>query len=115
MEARVLDVDLEVVLEVLADGRQVVHDVDPQSPQLAGVTDPRELEDLRRVDRAAAEDDLVRVDSLDLATVHGLDADRPCPVEEHAVTIVRVRTSRFPRLRMIGCRYARAALSRRPR
>ena len=53
-----LDVHLEVVLEVLADTGQVVHDVDPDAPQVFGVADAGELEQLRRVERAAAQDHL---------------------------------------------------------
>ena len=37
----VLDVDLEVVLQVLADARQVVDDVDPERLELVGVADAR--------------------------------------------------------------------------
>jgi hypothetical protein len=58
----VLDVDLEVVLQVLADARQVVDDVDADSAELVRVPDTRELEQLRRVDGAAAEDYLARPD-----------------------------------------------------
>ena len=45
LRARVLDVDLEVVLQVLADARQVVDDVDAERLELARV---------RRRRRAAA-------------------------------------------------------------
>ena len=60
----VLDVDLEVILQVLADARQVVDDVDAERLELAGVADAGELEQLRRVDRAAAEDHLAGLDPL---------------------------------------------------
>jgi hypothetical protein len=80
LRGAVLDVDLEVVLEVLADPRQVVDDVDPERAQLVRVADARELQQLRRVDRAAAEDHLVRADRLALH----LDADRARPVEDDA-------------------------------
>src|SRR5699024_9543677 len=64
LRARVLDVDLEMVLEVLADARQVVDDVDAERLELARVADAGKLEQLWRVDRAAAEDHLVRPDRL---------------------------------------------------
>ena len=44
---RVLDVDLEVVLEVRADTGQVGDDVDPELPQILGVADAGELQQLR--------------------------------------------------------------------
>ena len=59
--AAVLHVHLEVVLQVLADARQVVDDVDAERLQLGGVADAGQLQQLRRVDRAAADDDLVGV------------------------------------------------------
>ena len=110
----VLDVDLEVVLQVLADAREVVDDVDPERLELARVADAGELQQLRRVDRAAAEDHLAGLDPLRPDPARDLDADRPRAVEEHAiheraaahVEVLAVQT---------GCRYARAALSRRPR
>ena len=54
----VLDVDLEVVLEVLADAGQVVHERDAELGEVLLVADAGELEQLRGVDRAAAQDDL---------------------------------------------------------
>ena len=44
LRARVLDVDLQVVLEVLAHARHVLHDVDPERLQVVRVADARELE-----------------------------------------------------------------------
>jgi hypothetical protein len=44
LRARVLDVDLEVVLQVLADAGQVVHDVDAERAQLVGVAHAGELQ-----------------------------------------------------------------------
>ena len=43
LRARVLDVDLEVVLQVLAHPRQVVHDLDPERSELVGRADAGEL------------------------------------------------------------------------
>ena len=43
----VLDVDLEVVLEVLAHARDVRHDRDPEAAEQPGRADARQLEQLR--------------------------------------------------------------------
>ena len=92
----VLDVDLEVVLEVLADAGQVVDDRDAERQQLRRVADARELEELGRVDRAAGEDHLPAEDrSRPAARRVDLDADRPAVLDRIRVTNVRVRTSRF--------------------
>ena len=64
--AGVLDVDLEVILQVLADARQVGDHVDAVLAQQAGRADAGELEQLRRVDRPAAQDDLAGADLLRL-------------------------------------------------
>ena len=58
-----LDVDLEVVLEVLADTGEVGHDLDAERPEWAAARRPR-AEQLRRVDRAAGEDDVACEDPL---------------------------------------------------
>ena len=58
MRAGVLDIDLEVILEVLADARQVVARGDADRAQPPGVTDPRQLQQLRGVEGASTEDDL---------------------------------------------------------
>ena len=80
--AAVLDVDLEVVLEVLADAGEVVHHVHAERLELARVADPRELEELRGVDRAAAEDHLAPADLAQLAALERLDADGAARFEE---------------------------------
>ena len=83
----VLDVDLEVVLEVLADARQVLGDEDAVIAKVAGRADARQHQQLGRVDRAAAEDHLVGEDVLCvvLAAVppQDLHADRPAVLDEH--------------------------------
>ena len=56
LRAGVLDVDLEVVLQVLPDAGQVGADVDAEPAQLVGVADAGQLQQLRGVDGAAAED-----------------------------------------------------------
>src|SRR5262249_8438961 len=81
LRARMLDVDLEVVLQVLADPWQVVSRLDACSAQMLRVAHPRELEELWRVDRSAAEDHLAGEDPL---AGDRLDAPRARSVEEHA-------------------------------
>ena len=78
-----LDVDLEVVLQVLADARQVGDDLDPERAQLGRRADARELEQLRRVDRAAAQDDLAAARDLAPAApgARVLDAGRAAALE----------------------------------
>ncbi len=51
----VLDVDLEVILEVIANARKVRDGLDAQGLQLGGVSHARQLEQLRRIDRSAAQ------------------------------------------------------------
>ena len=70
-----------MVLQVLADAGQVVHDVDAERRELRGVADAGELQQLRRVDRAAAEDHLARADRL----AADLDADGARALEHDAV------------------------------
>ena len=83
LRGAVLDVDLEVVLEVRADAGQVRHHVDPERLERGCVTDARELQQLRRVERAAREDDLTGEDPLDPASATGdLDPDRPRSLEQ---------------------------------
>ena len=47
----------KVILEVLADLGQVTDDLDAEPPQPLAVPDSGQLEELRRVDRAAGQDD----------------------------------------------------------
>ena len=54
----VLDVDLEVVLQVLAHAGQVGDHVDAEPAEQLGRAHAGQLQQLRRVDRAAAQDDL---------------------------------------------------------
>ncbi len=115
LERPVLDVDLEVVLEVRADARQVRDDRDPERLEVRRPPDPRQLEELRRVDRPAGEDDLAALDPLGPAALP-LDVDRDGPpAVEHDPGHERPRTElvRFLRPRT-GLRYACAALRRRP-
>ncbi len=55
-----LHVDLQVILQVLADAGQVGDHVDAGRGQVVRGTDPGQLQQLRRVDRAAGQDDLPR-------------------------------------------------------
>ena len=48
------EIDIHVVLEVLADARQVVDDLEPERAQLVGRPDAGQQQQPRRVDRAAA-------------------------------------------------------------
>src|SRR5215475_11718822 len=52
--AGILDVSLNVVLQVLADARQVLDDGDAERLELIGVADTGQHEHLRGVDRTAA-------------------------------------------------------------
>ena len=79
------EVDVHVVLEVLADSRQVVDDRDPERSQLVGGPDPGQQQQARRVDRPARDDDLAaRVDPRLGRLVLGevLDADRPTVLDD---------------------------------
>ena len=53
-----LEIKFQMVLQVLADARPVRDDVDVESAQLGGRPHARELQELRRVDRAGGEDHL---------------------------------------------------------
>jgi hypothetical protein len=78
----VLDIDLEVVLQVLADAGQVLDDLDPERAELGRRPDAGELEQLRRVDRPAAEHDLLGPRLARAAPpARVLDADRTVAVE----------------------------------
>ena len=72
-----------MVLKILSDTRQVVDGLDAEPAQALAVPDPRELEDLGRVDRAAAQDHLPRgADRLALAVLRVLHPDCPLPLEQ---------------------------------
>ena len=81
----VLDVDLEVVLEVLADaGRGGGRRRCRGRASSCLVADAGELEQLRGVDRAAAEDHLAGVDgTAQPAAAQVVDADRALALEPH--------------------------------
>ena len=74
-----------MVLEVLADAGQVVDDVDAVLREQPLVADPGELQQLRGVDRAAAEDHLAGVDAaVQPAAAQVVDADRALALEPDA-------------------------------
>ncbi|CAB4885518.1 unannotated protein [freshwater metagenome] len=71
-----LDVDLEVILQVLADARQVMDGFDPDRPQVLGVADAGELQELWGVEGAAAQDHLAGGDARGApALLHDVHAD----------------------------------------
>ena len=80
----VLHVDLEVVLQVGADAREVVDHLDAERREVRGVADARELEQLRGVDGAAAEHDLAGLDAAPTAGVPVVEADRALAPEPDA-------------------------------
>ncbi len=83
LERAVLDVDLEVILEVGADARHVGDDRDAERLEVRRPPDARQLQQLRRVDRAAGEDDLAALDPLRPPTLP-LDVDGDgAPAVEH--------------------------------
>ena len=94
-----LHVDLQVVLEVLAHTREVVDDWDAEGTQLIGVADAGQLQRLRCVDRAAAQDHLAAEDAPALPrAVRVVHSHRARPWNRIRLTIARVRISRFGRL-----------------
>ncbi len=70
---------------MLAHARQVVHHVDPDRLEVTGVADPRELQQLRRVDRPAAEHHVAGHGALgrSVAPARVLHTDRARAVEQH--------------------------------
>ncbi len=105
LRAQVLDVHLEVVLEVLADTGQIGDDRHAERLELARGADAGELEQLRRVDRAAAEDHLAGTDRL--AADHDADGARPLEddaLDERVAAHLEVR----PRHRRMEVRARRA-------
>src|SRR5262249_41978937 len=80
--ARVLDVDLEMVLQVLADSWQIGNDVNPVRSEETGRPDAGELKQLRGVDGSAGQDDLARAGLGELTALAVFDADSPGPLEQ---------------------------------
>ena len=73
----------EMVVQVLPHAGEVDADVEPETCKLVAVADPREHEQLGRIDRPAADDDFVRCcDRLDDAVADDLDAGAAGALEE---------------------------------
>ena len=79
--AGVLDVDLGMVLQVLADARQVVQHLDARGLEHGARTDPGALQQMRRADRTGRDDHLAAAArGFDLAAALVFDADgAACP------------------------------------
>ena len=72
-----------VIVQVLAHTRQVRPHVDAHAAELGAVADPREHEQLRRLDRPRADDDLMRGGNrLERSVASELDARAARPLEE---------------------------------
>ena len=78
----ILDVDLEVILQVLADAWQVLDDVDSVLAQQLLVTDTRDLQQLRGVDGTSGKNDLVSEYAVDAALPLVFHADGLLAFEE---------------------------------
>ncbi len=102
--AGVLHVDLEVILQVPADGRQVVHDGDVQPGEMRGIADAAELQQLRRVEGPATQDDFAGRHRLGSAApvLYSTPVAR-VPSNDTRCTRARVVTVRFGRC-ITGCR-----------
>ena len=83
--AAILHADLQVVLQVGADARHVGDHVDAERLQQRGRSEPGQLQELRRVERAAGEDDLAAgVRDARRIAVPVFDADRAPSCEQDA-------------------------------
>ena len=81
-----VQVDERVLLQVRADGGRVDDRLDADRAQVVGGADPGQLEDLRGVEAAAADDDVAGGrDALDGAAARELDAGRAAVLDDHAV------------------------------
>src|SRR5438876_6739487 len=74
--AGVLNVEFEVVVEIAADTGQVMRYRNALSPHLVRRPDPRQQQELRRVDRAPRENDLARSGRAQRAAVLEFDRGR---------------------------------------
>ena len=80
---RDLEIELEMVLQVLADPGQVDDERDAVRLQLRRRPDAGQLQELRRVDRPAGKDHLARRRANSLVAVAAVaDADRPPALED---------------------------------
>ncbi len=84
---------LEMVLEVLADARRVVEDLDPEAAQAFRIADAGELEEMRRADGARAQHHLpAGHDAPAIARPASIRHRRPCCLRRSAAR--RERSSR---------------------
>jgi hypothetical protein len=68
----------EVVLQTLADARQVMHGSNPNVPETLGRADARELQQVRRIDCPGGKDDLTGGSHPVLLLIAAInDGDRP--------------------------------------
>ena len=75
-----------MVLHVLADAEQLMDHRHADLAEMLRVANARELQDMRRADRAGRKDHLAPgVGALDLAAARKLDADRALALEDNAV------------------------------
>ena len=80
-----LNVDLEMVLHVLADTGKVAHHIDAERLQMLPVANAAELQQLRRVERSPATNDVLCLDRVGLATASIFDANGTGAVEQNLV------------------------------
>ena len=78
-----LKADVEEGSSRPARPRAVVHDVDPVLPEGVRRADPREHQEVRRLEPAGAEDDLISTEGDRPPLSLGLDSDGSGSVEEH--------------------------------
>ncbi|MDR8730798.1 hypothetical protein FEQ04_05139 [Burkholderia pseudomultivorans] len=84
IHARVDD-EVDMVDQVRADVRRILHDRDPVPTQLLGRTDARTHQQLRRIERACRQNHFrARAERLDAAVARHRDADRALAVEADA-------------------------------
>src|SRR5665213_234701 len=80
--------DLQMILQILADARQLMRDADAERLQQLARADARYLHELRRADRARGQDHLARRLGIARDTVlHELDADRVLALEPDAARL----------------------------
>ncbi len=76
--------DIQMVLQVRADGSIVHFDANALRAQLFGRADARQHQQLRRIQRAAAQDDLRALGALKAAVTAIFDTDGASVREQHA-------------------------------
>src|SRR5205823_11728106 len=80
------DTAAEMILQIVADAGQFVHDIDAVPAQQVAWADAGELQELRRQQRAAGEQYLApRADAPEGAVLLVFEADRALAIEQHAM------------------------------